>query len=199
VPIVAVDVPVVACAIRDASGDVIHTFKPSERLQLPASIADEVAVFATNYSRILAPSDWHCAAEIGGNGTMHLEVAPAGDHSMSVVIDDAAATYGDILALACPFFPDAAKQLKLELGSSCDRVDSREAIKRVGKTVVWFADPAGVAGSGAGSGGANPVAGVVRYVGGREATAAKASCRFPEDQITICAVILQDWLDRQSH
>ena len=196
--IVAVDVPVVSCATRDGGGGGLDQFKPSERLRLPQSAADQLAVFATNYARVLAPSTWHCTADIGANGTVQLEVTPAGDDLSSIVVEDAANTFGDIMDLACAFFPDAAKQLKLDLGLTCDQVDQRETTRRVGKTIVWFADPAGVTASGAGSGGVNPVVGVVHYLGGKEPTAAKASCVLPEDDLATCTVILEDWLDRQA-
>lgn len=197
-PIVAVEVPVVSCATRDGGGGGLDEFEPSERLRLPQSAADRLAVFATNYARVLAPSDWHCTADIGANGTLRLEVTPAGDNTISIVVEDAANTFGDIMDLACPFFPDAAKRLKLDLGLTCDQVDQRETVRRVGKTIVWFADPAGVTASGAGSGGANPVVGVVHYLGGNEPTAAKASCVLPEDALATCTAILEDWLDRQA-
>lgn len=197
-PIVAVDVPVVSCATRDGGGGGLATFEPSEPLRLPASAAARLAVFATNYARVLAPRDWHCDADIGANGTSRLEITPAGDTTMSVVVDDAAATFGDIMELACPFFPDAAKRMKVDLGLPCHHVDAKETVRRVGKTIVWFDDPPGTTGSGAGSGGSNPVVGVVRYLGGREPTAAKASCMLPDIDRPICEAILGNWLDRQA-
>ena len=197
-PIVAIDVPVVSCATRDGGGAGLDEFEPSERLRLRQSIGGRLAVFATNYARVLAPSNWHCTADIGANGTLRLEVTPAGDNTLSIVVEDAANTFGDIMELACPFFPEAAKRLKLDLGLMCDQVDQRETIRRIGTTIVWFVDPAGVIASGAGSGGANPVVGVVHYLDGNEPTAAKASCVLPEDALATCTAILEDWLDRQA-
>jgi hypothetical protein len=193
---IAADVPVVACSTNYGSGERQKPTKATERLRLPASAASRLAVFATNVDRVLAPREWRCTAEVGANGTARLTVSPESGDRFSILADDAAATYGDILDLACSLFEKAAKLQKQDLGVTCLKRDPAAIVRRVGATVAWFEDPPGVAGTGAQSGGDDAAMGAVYYIGGQEPTATKVTCVLSREDRGLCTAVIDDWLRR---
>jgi hypothetical protein len=196
VPFVGTSLPVIACKTTYANGDHARKLKPTEEVRLPERVGAELAVFATNSSRVLAPRGWKCVAEVGGNSSISMTVSAPGNDGQAITIEDAATSYGHILDLACPLFPKAAHLLRSELGLECPGSDPGELVRHVTRTVASFEDPALVAGVGEGSGGELAVLGAIRYVAGKEPTAAKISCGFMPTSDALCRVIVEDWIRR---
>lgn len=196
-PAVSVAMATVPCAIQDAGGVTHRKVVRTEQVRLTQYVSGRLALFAMDDWRVLAPAGWHCTAEIGGNGTLALTVAPKGDDSTMVTVNSTASTYGDTVDMACPFFADAARRSKTEFGIPCGKPPNGETVTRVDGKRIIFIDDIGVEGAGAGSGGPLPVAGGVFYVGGSEPTAAKISCAIGGIDAELCTTIVADWLLRQ--
>lgn len=191
------DVPVIACATTHGTGDVPTPTEASERLTLPTAAADRLAVFATNYNRVLAPREWRCTADVGANRTASLTVGPAlSGESAKIVTEDAAASYGYILDLTCPLFIEAARLNQQTYGTACDTPPADEAVRYEGNTLAWFEDPPGVKGSGTDSGGSLSAIGVIYFSGGHEPTGAKVTCLLPTEDRDLCTIVAEDWLRR---
>lgn len=196
-PAVSVAMTTVPCVVQDAGGVRHRKVVRTEQVSLTRHVSGRLTLFAMDDWRVLAPAGWRCLAEIGGNGTLSLTVAPKGDDSTMVMVYSTASTYGDSVDMACPFFADAARRSKTEFGIRCSKPPSGETVTRVDEKRILFVDDIGVEGAGAWSGGLLPVAGGVFYVGGSEPTAAKISCAIGGMDAELCATIVADWLQRQ--
>ena len=190
----AVAVPIVACATTYGNGDIQQPQPASVTMTLPPELARRVAVFATNFDRLLAPREFTCTAEVGANGTSGLTVASY-DQSASVIAENAAVSYGYVLDLACPLFAEAATLDKQQFDQSCAKPPAGEVVTREGKTVARFEDPAGLAGTGTQSGGSNSAIGAIWFVGGEPPMAAKITCLLPNEDRDICGLSVGTWLN----
>jgi hypothetical protein len=196
-PILTVDIPVIPCATTYGTDEVQQPTEPTARRSLPGALANRLAIFATNYDQVLAPREWRCIAQVGANGTSVLTVASGStDDPAAVIAENAAASYGEILDLACPLFPAAAREYKAQLGSDCAKPPDAEVVDRTGATIARFMDGAGITGTGAQSGGSYPAFGAITYVTGQDATASKVTCLLPFEDEALCIAIVNDWLGR---
>ena len=186
-----VRVPVNPCA----SHGVGSSAKPSwARIPLAAALAGQVALFATRHNRVLAPRDWICNGAVGENGTATMSVADkAGVHG-TIKYQNAAATFGDIAELGCPYFTAAARMYRELYGEGCDAPPAGEVVRVLDKHRVKFRDPPGVKGTASNSGGAILVIGAVYFAGGPEATALMISCAIPNDSQHVCAAVVDEFL-----
>lgn len=195
-PVVTVDVPVIACATTYGGGELQQPTEPFERRSLPAAAAGRLAVFATNVNRVMAPREWRCVGEVGVNGSAGLTVSPGVNGDVgAIILEDADGSYGYALDLACPLFPEAARLNKSDFDQSCPTPPEAEVMERVG-TIARFMDGSGVAGTGTQSGGAYPATGAIRFIGAQGVSAAKITCLLPFEDQDLCAVIVDDWLGR---
>lgn len=65
---------------------------------------------------------------------------------------------------------------------------------RVNPNLVFFSDPAGVAGDGSPSGGPDPASGIVEV--GNQGALIRATCTLPKAQHTVCTTVLNDVIKR---
>jgi hypothetical protein len=146
------------------------------------------------YPGLVAPQGWSCSgfiAEDGGNtfaAVPHGERTPSLDTGLDLVqpATSRISIYGEPACssckwdMACALF-DLPPQWP---GEECPHPPAAgEVDRRIGKNVVDFTDPPGVAGTGQPSGGAEPAVGAVVYKDG----AAMITCILPASTHTVCS------------
>jgi len=189
---VSVDVPVIPCATTYGNGDIQRPQPPSATMTLPGSLVGRVALFATNDEAVVAPLEFRCIAEVGANGSAGLTAASY-DDSAAVIAQNAASSYGTILELACPLFPEAATLARQEFGWDCPTPPPGEVVTREG-AIAYFEDPTGVVGTGDRSGADLGAIGAIAFVGGDAPSAMKITCLLPNDDRDLCQFAVSNWL-----
>ena len=196
--VVDAEIPVIPCATTYGGDEVQQPTEPTTSATVPASLADQLAIFATNEERVMAPRAWRCVAGVGANGTALLTLdSGLAEDKASITVEDAAVSYGYVLDLACPLFPEAA-QLNKDQGMTCGTPPKSEEVSRIGETVARFEDPPGIAGTGTKSGGPYPAVGAVWFTGGQEIGGAKITCVLPVQggMADVCVTVVDEWLQR---
>ena len=188
-----VTLPLIGCR---STGVTPRPRNSTEPLVLAERVAERVAVYSTTNYRVLALRDWRCDGAEGDNGTGLLTVVPPKGGERMIEYENDAVTYGDILWTACPVFPSAAAVFEELYGFPCPRAPEKEVLRREGNHVVWFKDPPGVEGTGAGSGGKYAAVGAVLYWAGEDRSAAKVTCVLPPRQRYLCNAIIEDTIRR---
>ena len=179
--------------------------------------SDEASSF-----QVLGPRGWRCEASRGANGFLVMSIEPPGATPPSTLWS--ARGPADQLVFAkvpsfccadtevCRLIPRAQRQAEARLGmkltDACKPPPSSEVVEWLHgspsstptdrDTIVRFTDPARVAGSGDGSGGANPARGVILYRPMPEvqsASTGKLTCILPESQSDLCEVLLTAFTD----
>ena len=183
----------VACTVDDASGGQPQANPGAMSANVPASL-----VFAVTYywsgrgAAYLGPRGWRCTGQVGGNNTSVFEIRHPADKAGRVTYIDAAMSYGYILEIACPLFPEAGRSLQADFGTACAEPPAAEVATPVSPTIVRFTDPAKTRGTGDGSGGAYPTTGAIFWDGN---TALKVSCALPPDQAGVCDAVIGTFID----
>jgi hypothetical protein len=149
---------------------------------------------------IVAPSGWDCEAGIGVDGSEHVTAFPKGEADPGeeagapgdvVQLNIASACQGCQAEALCTLFPQAkpvASYYEGIAGAQCPEKPLREQVSYPSPETAMFTDPSGVAGSGTGSGGADPSLGALTYT--EPFGVHKVSCTLPEGQGGVCAAIV---------
>jgi len=196
-------VPVVVCpttfGITPSPGAVPQA--TSATLPIAASLAARVALYVDNQAsmRLLAPRGWHCAAQFGADGSGGVQVYPPGQPPPSgassfptlreaVLGLQTSVCVGCTEGQACPLFTQAAAAYHRDFMATCPLTrPAREAVHRLGATVVGFTDPPGVRGDGLPSGGRYTAYGVMTYSPKARRGSWLATCTLPAADRAVCA------------
>jgi hypothetical protein len=201
--------PVVPC--RTSYG-VEPTGTPFVARQLPAAIAlGGLSFYSNGRITVLGPAGWACSGLVAADGGQQLDVYEPGRPDLSthevppgtevIQINSDYTGHGPGAQLICPLFPSSPAATILGPSLPCPARAAREHVVRLSGDVVTFTDPAGVLGSGAGSGGSLATIGAAVYPqitpepeGG--VTVHLLSCTLPATSAEDCDAIKADFLVR---
>jgi hypothetical protein len=155
---------------------------------------------------LLAPPGWTCRALVAADGGTDIDVVARGDaipsagdplpSSDQAVAEQVFPTCESCqLALACPFFADAAQRELSDYQQACpDAAPAGETDEHVSTAIMRFTDPAGTVGTGDPSGGADVAHGLIYYSGFQRGGSVTASvtCTLAPADAPLCDVILND-------
>lgn len=157
--------------------------------RLSRSATAGLVYYANNLQLVLAPTGWHCSAEIGADGSSGMLITRGRD-----AVDVLAVGYSSEVGAgeACSLFTDA------EPPAPCPaRPPAAERITRVNATTVIFEDPPGVHGTGVPSGGGLPANGLMRFSPSpRSGFFFEETCVLPAAEHRRCTELLDDGLRR---
>jgi hypothetical protein len=173
-----------------------------------------LSFYSNGLLNILAPAGWACSALVAQDGGQRLDVYRPGQPDLSrteippgtsvVQLDGEWTGHGPGAELVCPLFPQSAAANFMGGNPPCPGAPTGERDTHLTDDVVTYDDPAGVRGTGAGSGGSLNSSGAMVYPqvkpfsppGG--VNVAVLSCTLPGDLSALCNVIQTDFLVRQA-
>ena len=164
----------------------------------PRSVTGLVAYTNTDLY-LIAPAGMACSGIVAADGGTQVLAWPTGDraphqHSseagLSLTLDPACSSCRAVDA--CPFFRAVARRLQLPCTTS---IPAHETVEHVGRQLVLFADPPGVAGDGFPSGGPYPANGLVGITT-RYSEVYRATCTLPPTRHAVCTTTLNDVIAR---
>jgi hypothetical protein len=205
--------PVVSCHTEFGAGPIVDRFIP-KTLPADGSLRG-VSIYTNGLLTVMGPSGWACNGLVAGDGGENLVVVPPGSANSSggdggILPGHAAvefdAEYTGHLPGAyfiCPLFPgSAAASFANSSGIKCGTPATDQHIDRLTKDVVSFTDPAGVKGSGAGSGGKLTSVGVAIYPqtlpAPQSVNVFQLSCTVPKKLASHCSAIVADFMVRNA-
>ncbi len=173
----------------------------AQRLTVPlsADFEGKLTAYANRAgSVLLGPRGWKCRAGMGIDGTQQIGLTPpdfekaawfaeAGDPVVMATIVPACA--GCISSMICAFFPQEEVAQAYARYEVCPDVAEGERVSYTSRSTVTFVDPAGVKGTGVGSGGSLTSMGAVVYRG-REQGSRQLSCTLPGEIAHLCPGIV---------
>jgi hypothetical protein len=173
----------------------------AQRLTVPVSadMEEKLTAYASSSgSVLLGPRDWKCRAGLGVDGTQQIGLTPpdfekeawfarAGDPAVMLTIVPACA--GCISSMICAFFPHEEVAQTYARYEECPDVAEGERVSYVSGSTVTFVDPAGVKGTGTGSGGSLASVGAVVYRG-EEHGSRQLTCTLPGEIAELCPGIV---------
>jgi hypothetical protein len=204
--------PVISCNTTYAAGSPPSTFVAR---QLPTTSSTRGLTFYSNGRlTVLGPSGWACTALVAGDGGQKLDVYPPGKPDYASELAPRGAELVEVQGeytghipgaqLVCGLFPKSAAASEVQQaslpGPEC-RAPSGEKTTKLTPDVVAFNDPAGVAGTGTGSGGSLTSMGAAVYpqlaFGATDSVnVALLSCTLPRKLASLCRAIEGDFLVR---
>jgi hypothetical protein len=219
-------VPVVECpSVYGIPGTPASQYPSTIAVSLPAAVAERLSYYSDStrsVDPILAPRGWDCRVGIGADGQIAVGVFPAGtpdnfpaaferSTARGVFAYSQSACLGCISDTACPLVPFASKGTFSGF-SPCPygRPPTEEVRWANGSPntppgaatndVVYFADPPGVVGDGAPSGGPLTARGVLLFVndlGSQGYAASIETCTLSTSMSALCTPILNDFSNRE--
>ena len=207
-PTIAV-LPVISCPTTFGAGTSPHPFVAP---QLPTTSPGRGLTFYSNgLITVLGPAGWTCGALVAADGGQKLDVYPPGSPDYSTSLAPKGATLIEVTRdytghlpgaeVVCGLFPESAAAADVKSGGLPCRTTASEKTKIVTPDVVEFSDPAGVTGTGAGSGGKLVSSGAAVYpqlASGSDTSVnvTLLSCTLPKKNSAKCGAILGDFLVR---
>jgi hypothetical protein len=195
----AVTLPVVRCPATSGGTGGLSAPLSKWSVALPSDMLTDFSLYGVEQALALAPKGWKCTGLVGADGSYSITITnPADAHASVSVLGEPGAPYGEIIGMACPFFPDAAKKVRADFPGifSCT-VPAHERVTQLDATNIEFLDDPGVAGTGALSGGAYLVYGIVHYEPGDKTNltaASSLSCALPSSLNALCGPILNTFV-----
>jgi hypothetical protein len=156
-------------------------------------VALDFSFYGVQQTLVLAPKGWECSALVGADGSYGITISdPLDSHAAVSVAGAPGAPYSYVLSMACPFFPNAAKEAKADFpGMFTCTVPAGERVVRMDASDVEFIDAPGIAGTGALSGLAYPVSGIVHY---DKTGTSTLSCALPAASASLCKAIMDTFI-----
>lgn len=212
--------PLVECVTGTGTGSAPKPLPPTKAMSVPGSMSGRLAAYTDDQGELylVAPLGWACQASVGADGNDSIAVYPPGEvgtsefalghtwpkSAQAVTGDLLPACYACFVGQACRFFPAAEHDLVRVYGSqlSCSRIPTGEGVSRVSPTVVAFADPPGVAGTGEPSGGEYPAVGVVTFKQGSGTVtygSATETCTLPKSDRAECTAVIDAFVAAWDH
>ena len=204
--------PVVPCPTSYGAGSGSNPYIPRH---LPAAgTVTGLSFYSNGLLTVLAPSGWACGALVAADGGQLLDAFPPGspDYSthepppggelVQLAVDYTG--HGPGALLVCPLFPGSPAVTFDQGVPPCPTLPPAETTSRVTDDIVAFADPPGVKGTGAGSGGSLASTGDAVYprVGPSDppggVTVSVLSCTLPSASAHACQAVEADYLIRQA-
>jgi hypothetical protein len=202
--------PVTSCTTAYGAGNP----HPYVATKLPvAGPTHGLSVYSNGMITVLAPSGWSCDALVAADGGSRLDVYPPGHSGYggdgapkgaeAVQLDTEYTGHLPGAFFICGLFPDSAAGTEVRQNQmSCSGLPVGEHERFLTPDIIEFSDPAGVAGSGAGSGGSLASVGLAVYPQVTPATqsinVSKLSCTLPKRLAPLCAQIEEDYLIRDA-
>lgn len=204
--------PVISCNTTYGAGSPPSPFVAR---QLPTTSSTRgVSFYSNGRLTVLAPSGWACSALVAGGGGQKLDVYPPGKPDYASELAPKGAELVEVQGeytghipgalLVCSLFPNSAAASEVQQdglpGPQC-QTPTGEKTTQLTPDVVAFRDPAGVAGTGTGSGGSISSIGAVMYPqlassATDSVNVAVLSCTLPTKQAKLCRAIEGDFLVR---
>jgi hypothetical protein len=204
--------PVISCNTTYGAGSPPSPFVAR---QLPTqSSMRGLSFYSNGRLTVLGPTGWACTALVAADGGQKLDVYPPGkpDYASELapkgaeLVEFQGEYTGHIpgAQLVCGLFPKSAAASEVQQdglpGSQC-QAPSGEKTTQLTPDVVAFSDPAGVSGTGTGSGGSLTSTGAAMYpqlaFGATDSVnVAVLSCTLPSKQASLCRAIEGDFLVR---
>lgn len=204
--------PVISCNTTYGAGAPPGPFVARE---LPTTSFQRGLTFYSNGRlTVLGPAGWACTALVAADGGQKLDVYPPGKPDYASELAPKGAELVEVQGeytghipgaqLVCGLFPNSAAASEVQQdglpGPQC-QAPSGEKTTRFSPDVVAFSDPAGVAGTGTGSGGSLTSMGAAMYpqlaFGATDSVnVAVLSCTLPSKLANLCQVIEGDFLVR---
>jgi hypothetical protein len=204
--------PVISCNTTYGAGSPPSPFV-ARQLPTTSSIRG-VSFYSNGRLTVLAPSGWACSALVAGDGGQKLDVYPPGRPDYASELPPKGAELVEVQGeytghipgaqLVCGLFPNSAAASEVNQdglpGPQC-QAPTGEKTTQLTPDVVTFNDPAGVTGTGSGSGGSFTSMGAAVYpqlaFGATDSvTVAVLSCTLPAKQANLCRAIQGDFLVR---
>ncbi len=203
---------VVSCPTTFGGGPIAHRFIPKT---LPADgNLHGVSLYTNGLLTVMGPSGWVCNGLVAGDGGENLVVAAPGSANASTsggTLPGQAAVEFDAeytghlpgAQFICPLFPDSAAAAFADSGGlKCGTSPDREHLDHLTKDIVTFSDPAGVRGTGAGSGGKLTSVGMAIYPqlapSPESINVFELSCTLPKKLAADCSDIEADFMVRNA-
>jgi len=204
--------PVISCNTAYGAGSPPSPFVAR---QLPTtSSTRSVSFYSNGRLTVLAPSGWACSALVAGDGGQKLDVYPPGKPDYASQLPPKGAELVEVQGeytghipgaqLVCRLFPNSAAASEVNQdglpGPQC-QAPTGEKTTQLTPDVVVFNDPAGVTGTGSGSGSLLSSMGAAMYpqlaFGATDSVnVAMLSCTLPANQANLCRAIEGDFLVR---
>jgi hypothetical protein len=173
----------------------------------PAGPDPHLFAYAPSLGEVLpAPARWECTAGVGVDGNEEIAAGPIGSlvegqegfpevrpNGPAVRATLVPACAGCIAEAICSFFPGSRIVKTYESLQSCDGEPPGEVRRRLSASTFLFADPPGVHGVAAGSGGRLAVIGVLSFA--PDAGLRQVSCALPAAEFSRCAAVLVAFID----
>lgn len=165
---------------------------------VPPAYATQVEFFRYANLVVLGPSGWSCSADKGAAGSVSLTVQPSravttAQVPPSVTAEFVPAGASQAAGVTCAYFAVPALR-----SGTCQHPPPSEKVQQVTATVVTVADPAWVVGGLVGSGGSDPVTGVIsdpsNSTGSTSGAVAEEACDVSSPPV--CPYILEDFMTR---
>jgi hypothetical protein len=169
----------------------------------PAGVDPRLLAYASGSGQLMpAPAGWECTAGMGADGNQEIAAGPPGSVTVrgegdipelrgggpSVQVTLTPACAGCIAEAICSFFPESSVVKPYESLQPCDGEADGEVRRRISASTFLIADPPGVRGAAAGSGGRLPAIGMLTFapaIGLRQ-----VGCALPPAEFTRCAAVL---------
>jgi hypothetical protein len=209
---VSVAFPVVACTTAFGGPTSSSGWKPTILLApIPTALVGQVEFYSDGVHTVAGPTGWSCSQATTSGSVTGLAVFPSGGTRPTLTGPPAVGTQGIFatytqtgraqgVALVCPFFTVPAWQA--QEGKCTGAKPTGETSAVATPDVVSVADPPGVTGSLAGSGGFYAVTGVVIFpqvvpavTNGSSINVAAESCAI--GTVALCPTILSDFEVRE--
>jgi hypothetical protein len=203
--------PVVDCPTSYADGNNSHPFVAS---RLPAATGlPGLSFYSNGLLTVLGPRGWTCSALVAGDGGQVLDVYLSGTGQSNLAtaqitpgteaiqLDGDYTGHGPGAFLVCSLFPNSAAAHFYDGDPPCPAAPANELDTQLTPDIVTFVDPAGVKGTGAGSGGSLTSLGAVVYPQVHSAASvnvAVLSCTLPATLAAVCHAIQADFLVREA-
>ena len=114
-PTTMVTLRVVHCPATYGGMGALPAPPPTWSVALPSEVALDFSFHGVSETRVLAPKGWECSGLVGADGSYGITIASPADAHAVISVDGApGAPYGEVLSMACPFFPDAATKAQAD-------------------------------------------------------------------------------------
>lgn len=184
-PASATSVRVVACPTTYGIAGARKPLPTKVVSHLSPAAAGGLVFYANALQLVLAPGGWHCAGQVGADGSSGMMIT-RGREAIGVLAVGYASEVG--AAEACALFADAAPPAPCP-----EHPPAAEKVVRVNTTTVAFEDPPRVHGTGVPSGGSLPANGVMRFnPAARRGYFFEETCVLPVAEHARCTELLDD-------
>ena len=187
---VTVQLPVTACATSMGADEAPPSPPATTDVTVAASLVGRIGIYGDGYDLVMGPAGWSCEAQIGADGSTSLRIWSPTDPHAEVATETNGGCYGCALMIACSTFATASAQYAVDFGLCDPQRPPEEQVWAETAELIGFTDPAGVVGTGTGSGWAYDARGLVWYsTDGNSAFASRTTCTLAPFDGDLCGPV----------